>query len=797
VSPSDSLSRIFLNFGEIAVLRGLLSRDQLKEALSIQRKYKDKGFTRELGDILVELGYVTESQVNSVLAAQGKGVEGAIAGYEILAKIGQGGMGAVYKARQVSLDRIVALKTLLPNYNTAEDVKGRFLREIKAIAKLQHPNIITGYDAGEANGIHYYVMELIDGKDVRKLINKYERIPIDESLRIVTDVAKAMVHYSRAGMIHRDIKPSNILVDQSGQVKLLDLGLARHTTSTEPDLTAVGFVTGTPHYVSPEQAQAKDVDIRSDIYNLGATWFEMLTGEAPFEGRTPTIVMAARLTEDPVFPKQNPPVPEPIQDVVHIMMARDIHERFQNPEQMMAALLECRQILDGEIEPPSSPRTPRRERAIRKRAARSTVVASQRAERPGSEDQSGLFVAILSMILLAGIFFVVMQYGGGSTPIDIGTQPTPAPPPTPAEETADEASQAAREIALRKLIEADRFASGHQEDPTAVIENYRALLAEFDGTEFEAGIRQQIEQWELVRSERIEELKDSVAFEISKLLGEDRYADAATYLDGIIDEGAEKEVMSWLTGERERVDQVARGRIHALQFDAERALAENNWALAESIQLELASLDYADAPDAANTLLTEIGNARKAAMAAMSDEQKRKRALTMRYWKDDSEVALETGEFGKAMFLLNDVVENQPGGLARSDLEPRATVIEILSGAYDRAVQAAARPADHDWITVTMNDSMVYRGRFRGLRDGKIIFGMADDVDELLDPQKMTPPSLYELYRMNPDPRAGALELVGGYWHYRYNMKRKAREYYESAREKGLSVEYLLGLLEN
>ena len=226
-----------------------------------------------------------------------------LGGYEIISKIGQGGMGAVFKARQVSVDRIVAFKVLPPKLATSRTFVERFLREARAAAKLNHPNIVHAIDAGEADGYYYFVMEFVDGPTVEQLLKMPGGLSQQRSLEIIRDVARALDCAHSAGIIHRDVKPGNILVHSDGTAKLADLGLAREIERTDAAITQLGAAMGSPHYISPEQVRGDaSLDGRTDIYSLGATLYHMIVGSTPYTGGTSTEIMAKHLGE---------PVPDP------------------------------------------------------------------------------------------------------------------------------------------------------------------------------------------------------------------------------------------------------------------------------------------------------------------------------------------------------------------------------------------------------------------------------------------------------------------------------------------------------
>ncbi len=223
--------------------------------------------------------------------------------YEILGELGRGGMGTVYRARHTLLNRMVALKVLSADRLRDPTAVARFLREMEAVGALDHPNLIRANDAGNADGLHYLVTELVGGIDLQRLVKSRGRLSVADACEVVRQTAIGLDHAFRRGLVHRDIKPSNLMLTADGCVKLLDLGLARLKVGTPPDsdLTEVGQVMGTVAYMAPEQASnAHSVDIRADLYSLGCTLYFLLAGTAPFGGRghrSPIDMMIAHSTE--------------------------------------------------------------------------------------------------------------------------------------------------------------------------------------------------------------------------------------------------------------------------------------------------------------------------------------------------------------------------------------------------------------------------------------------------------------------------------------------------------------------
>ena len=259
--------------------------------------------------------------------------------YDVKHLLGMGGMAAVYLAHDIKHDRDVAVKVLLPDLAASIGAE-RFLREITTTAKLSHPHILPLYDSGEAAGFLYYVMPYIIGETLGDRIAREKQLPIDESVRIIREVADALGHAHSYGLVHRDIKPDNIML-AGGHAILADFGIARALTATsdQKGLTQVGAAIGTPAYMSPEQASAGEVDARSDLYSLGCVLYEMLVGQIPFTGPTPQAIMA-RHTMDHVPPPSimRDTISGDLEEIILACMAKSPADRFQTADAMASAL---------------------------------------------------------------------------------------------------------------------------------------------------------------------------------------------------------------------------------------------------------------------------------------------------------------------------------------------------------------------------------------------------------------------------------------------------------------------------
>ena len=266
--------------------------------------------------------------------------------YEVLGELGQGAMGIVYKAKDPLIDRVVAIKTI--NLGLAldekEEYEGRFYQEAKAAGRLNHPNIVTIYDVGKSGDVAYIAMEFLQGRELRDVMNDGGLLPVDQVLDIVAQVAQGLDYAHEHDIVHRDVKPSNIMVVRDGHVKITDFGIARMASSAVR--TQTGMVLGSPKYMSPEQVMGKAIDQRSDVFSLGVMLYEMLTGQAPFNGENVNAIMYQTLNAVPAPPNTlNPAVPEMANYIVAKALAKKLDDRYQNARDFAVDLRACRDTL--------------------------------------------------------------------------------------------------------------------------------------------------------------------------------------------------------------------------------------------------------------------------------------------------------------------------------------------------------------------------------------------------------------------------------------------------------------------
>jgi serine/threonine protein kinase len=280
-----------------------------------------------------------------------------IPGYKLIGRLGAGAMATVYKARQLSLNRLVAVKILPKKFSLNPEFVKRFYAEGRAAAKLNHPNIVAALDVGRHDDTHYFIMEYVEGYTVYEHLVKEGPYAEAEALAIAIQVAKALNHAHKAGLIHRDVKPKNILITNDGVAKLADMGLARAVSDREAAEAEAGKAFGTPYYIAPEQIRGKvNIDLRADIYSFGCTLFHMVTGRVPFEGPDISSILLKHLDEPVVPPDHiNTQLTTGISEIVELCMAKKARKRYASTKDLIEDLqavadsrppLQARKLID-------------------------------------------------------------------------------------------------------------------------------------------------------------------------------------------------------------------------------------------------------------------------------------------------------------------------------------------------------------------------------------------------------------------------------------------------------------------
>ncbi|MHC5060743.1 MAG: serine/threonine protein kinase [Planctomycetota bacterium] len=406
-SRGDTTSQDTL-FGKMALDQSLCTEDELKRCLEEQQsRAADEPATIE--ELMLEYGFVTETQAERLEASieESREAHRRIPGYKVLGKLGSGAMAVVYKARQLSLDRIVAIKILPRKHTEKADYIKRFFKEGKLAAKMNHNNIVQAIDVGESGGLYYFVMEFVEGKTLHEDLSKGKVFSEQEALEILIQLANALAHAHAHNLIHRDVKPKNIMINIEGVVKLADMGLARLTSDIEAAKSEKGKAFGTPYYIAPEQIRGEvNIDGRADIYSLGATFYHMVTGRVPFEASTPSEVMRKHLKE-PLTPPDhiNIALTAGISEVIEVMMAKTQKDRYNSMEEL---LIDLKAIQEGRA--PLQARQKYSLETLEQLEEGQTVDVDAKGDRIYTEEaitkyRIGL-VVLLAVIALLIVFFV-------------------------------------------------------------------------------------------------------------------------------------------------------------------------------------------------------------------------------------------------------------------------------------------------------------------------------------------------------------------------------------------------------
>jgi serine/threonine-protein kinase len=473
---------------KVLLSRKIVTQGQIEDCLAIRREVLKMGLkSKPLLDILQEKKYLAKSQADKIEAALDAEGPVDIPGYQILGTIGKGAMGTVYKGYQKSMEREVAIKVLAPQYARNESYVERFLTEAKMAARVKHTNIITGIDVGQVGRAYFLVMEYFPGRPVNTLIYEEERLPLTQAVSIARQIADALCHAHRSDLVHRDIKPENILLDKEGTAKLCDMGLAK---IIDREGEGEGETVGTPLYISPELVQGRaDVDIRSDIYSLGATLYHMILGRPPFIGGDAMSIMKMHVDSEVVPPiERDDTIPKVLSDVVTRMLQKDPASRFQTPEDLLAALDEAKAGIKDVARPEPLPLP----MAPEPRGAPPAVVAPRPAKDPTplrteapkrkkhrqsrSSSTTYILVIIAAVVLLALVVLITLDDDPAQdrSTTSESRRKKPRPTPSDVEDVPASVPGPANDHQTR-LEEARRFFEDHPLEKRKALEKFDAL----------------------------------------------------------------------------------------------------------------------------------------------------------------------------------------------------------------------------------------------------------------------------------------------------------------------------------
>ncbi len=357
--PAKQAQKPELDFGMLAVQLGYCSEEQVLKSRQIRKDISEMGLEApKLSEVLVDKGFISQGQVTEILRAQGS-IHPRIEGYKFVSKLGEGLLGATYRARQVSLDREVAVKIIRREFSADKEYTSRFLDQAKQAGRLHHKNIAHVIDAGQIRGICFCISEYVRGQNLREIVRKKGKLTERQVLHIGLETAYALAEAHSGGLVHGNLKPSNIIVNAEGIVKVCDFGLSRHI-NLESEFTLPSTLFDIVYYTSPEAVRGGSPDIRSDIYSLGATLFRLATGSYPFgKAATPREALLAHLSNTPPDPmEKNPEIGKEIAQVIARMLEPEPDDRYQEPTDLISAFVEL--IKRKKASSPARPVTRRR-----------------------------------------------------------------------------------------------------------------------------------------------------------------------------------------------------------------------------------------------------------------------------------------------------------------------------------------------------------------------------------------------------------------------------------------------------
>lgn len=409
-------------------------------------------------------------------------LEGKILGnrYEIIEKIGNGGMATVYKSKDRVLNRYVAVKILRDEFTTDEEFIKRFRIEAQSAASLTHPNIVSIFDVGNEGSLYYIVMELIKGKTLKEIITEENGpLPWKWSLNVVTQIASALETAHKNNIVHRDIKPHNIIITEDGIAKVTDFGIAKAVSNST--ITAFGTTIGSVHYFSPEHARGGYTDAKSDLYSLGVVMYEMLTGRVPFDADTPVSVALKHMQEDPIEPKElNDNIPQVVNDIIMKAMQKDVNLRYQSATEMLKDLNAALKNPDDNFVHIGSNVGAATQRISTQEIAEAERKAKE-ANNPKNGKKPNKFIQFvkkhkaLSFVIGAIILFFV-AFGATMGIVEL-VNPNDVQIPDLVNKTQDEAEQIVKDLKLKLVVKSEEYNENVEEgkiisqDP-AYQENY-------------------------------------------------------------------------------------------------------------------------------------------------------------------------------------------------------------------------------------------------------------------------------------------------------------------------------------
>jgi hypothetical protein len=575
--------------------------------------------------------------------------------YELLDRVGEGAMGTVYKARQRSMDRIVAVKVLKPVLARNAEYVERFWREARAAARLSHPNIVLAIDAGEDQGFYYFAMEYVEGHTVGLLLKAG---PLEETpaLRIALQVAQALEYaWTHERIVHRDIKPGNLIITPNGTAKLADLGLAHEADLAGEDVsTEGGKILGTPSYMSPEQIRRAELDVRSDLYSLGASLFHMVTGRPPFEGADTKAVLAQHLFEPPPDPRKVcPGLSEGVARIILRLLAKDRGERYPAAQALVADI-------EAHLEAPA-PRAP-----VEQAAPRLRHVPRRHVSQPSQ------LLTLAAVLAVAALLTMVLTSGRGCRSRQPDTGAGTEPP------GASLAAQLAYEAA-------EAYAEANPADTVGAIPRYRDIESSYPDTAYAASAAGRRKQLETELDQKARETLDGLKRRAEALVQQGKYTDALAALGRFPDGLATPAWRDRLAAARAAAERAARQRFDADLARGKEALGKDELDEALRIYQSLGdSLPPAWRDEAAQRVEAVRQRQRDLAGQAKAEKEaahlRRMAQIGALYRKRDYDGAAQ---------LIRSALEAEPGAY-RAELQRELDEIDRIK-AFWRAAELGAK----------------------------------------------------------------------------------------------------------
>jgi serine/threonine-protein kinase len=666
-------------FLEMAYAKGYLDRAQGEEAVSIERATAEDGENRRfLRDVLVEEGWMSREQVHEVDTHLDTGAErtGRIEGYKLLAKIGQGGMGAVYKAEREETGEIVALKVLPGRMAKRGDFVERFLREARAAKKLVSDHIVRPIDVGFSGGYYYFAMEFVDGESIDTTLSIDGVLAESRAVPVVHQMALALRDADRAGMVHRDIKPGNILVTPDGHAKLTDFGLARETD--DHSMTQTGMTLGTPNYMSPEQAKAmKSLDIRSDIYSLGVTFYHMVTGSPPFTGETSLLTMLKHLNEQPVAPiTRRPELSQGCNDVILKMMAKDRDERYRTPDELVTDL---ERVMKGEPPRYARPAAPAPAAEPAETVPDDIERFAEEIRRQSRMSWLKVGVGVFVVVLIAFVGWKVFYAEGGG---EVGTPTNGGAAHLPPSAERAEAERRARD-ALRRARD---FAA---ENP----EQLRDIVRQYETVERQHGTSRIYPDARKLRLAAQEAFRDTVKVALTRchdradaLVKKDRYGAAVAVYDGFPEELITSDIMDRLDARKQTLRRRAWERFEELEEKAAGFVRMDKLVAARMTVEPALEFGISGIATRARELLADIEETHSgvASVERRAHEAYREAAGRIRRH-------VRRGDFDKARAQLDAEVRKAPDDQVRTLIDQGRATLRTAEVVWNAAVAGVAR----------------------------------------------------------------------------------------------------------